>query len=219
MGRLADIFISLIVLIALLPILLLAALLIYITDPGPVFYIAKRAGLNGREFKMLKFRSMRIARESNASSRITSHNDNRIFPVGRILRLLKLDELPQFINILRGEMSIIGPRPEDITIVKQYYSNVLLESLQVKPGLASPGSIFNYTHLENDISSNDAEKVYLEDILPTKVKMDVVYARNKSLFYDISLILRTIKVIFLRTLGKKTFAYPPEYFEALKLDS
>lgn len=217
MGRLVDILISCVVLIILLPILLLVAVCIYISDPGPVFYIAKRAGIRGREFKMLKFRSMRIEREATVRSRITSHNDNRIFPVGQLLRFLKLDELPQFINILKGDMSIIGPRPEDITIVNQHYDALLMESLQVKPGLASPGSIFNYTHLENNIVDNNTEEFYLETILPTKVKMDVVYARNKSFLYDMSLVVRTIKVILLRAFGKKSFAYPPEYFEALKL--
>lgn len=198
--------------------MLVTALGVYLSDPGPIIYMAKRCGKNGRSFMVYKFRSMRIPRKGAVESRITSKNDRRVFRFGKLIRLLKLDELPQLFNILFGDMSVIGPRPEDQSIVDEHYTPLLRETLAVSPGLASPGSIFNYTHLEAVLKDqSNPEEIYLKEVMPIKVKLDVVYCRNQNILYDIELILRTIYVIVARVLGKKDFPYPREYRKALNL--
>jgi lipopolysaccharide/colanic/teichoic acid biosynthesis glycosyltransferase len=201
-------FISLIALIVLLPVMIISALGILIFDFGPVFYQAKRAGLNNQSFRILKFRTMRV--KGAHASRVTSKNDSRVFFFGKVLRTLKIDELPQLINILRGDMAIIGPRPEDQDIVNEHYDELMMESLKVLPGLASPGSVYNYTHLESLLDADADEKTYINEVLPIKVRLDVYYARNKSLTYDVRLILRTISVILQKAFGRNRFNEPFE---------
>lgn len=193
------------------PLFVIAATGICFSDPGPIFYKAKRAGYLGKPFYLLKFRSMRIV---EVGSKITSTNDARIFRFGKFIRLTKIDELPQLFNVLIGQMVIVGPRPEDIDIVENHYSILLKESLSVPPGLSSPGSLYNYTHLENNIIYPNSEFYYLENIMPIKVALDVVYSRNKSLIYDLNIIMRTIRIIFLKISGKTTFPEPKELNEA-----
>jgi lipopolysaccharide/colanic/teichoic acid biosynthesis glycosyltransferase len=191
-----------------------AAIGIFLSDRGPIFYRGKRAGYLGKPFYLLKFRSMRKA---EVGSKITSTNDARIFRFGKFIRSTKIDELPQLFNVLLGQMVIVGPRPEDIDIVENHYSIILKESLLVPPGLSSPGSLYNYTHLENNIMHDNSELYYLENIMPIKVALDVVYARNKSLFYDLNIIMRTIRVIFSKILGETTFSDPKELNEAKEI--
>ena len=216
MKRLFDLVLSSLALLVLSPIFLVVALGIMSFDPGPVLYVTARAGRNGDAFNMLKFRSMRVTKNSE-NSRITASRDSRIFAFGMLIRLLKLDELPQLINILKGDMSIIGPRPEDLSIVQSNYTKLLRESLECKPGLASPGSIFYYTHLEKKLEGDNIEDKYLDEILYLKVKMDVVYKRNINIFYDFKLVSRTVGVIVAKVFGKKNFRYPWEYYEAIKM--
>lgn len=197
------------------PLFFIIAVGIFFSSPGSVLYKTERAGKDGKPFKMFKFRSMRLNNGNN--SRITGYNDSRIFPFGKFIRFLKFDELPQLLNILIGDMSVIGPRPEDQSIVNQYYTPLLRKSLSVRPGLASPGSIFNYTHLNKEIDEKDAEEKYVKDILPLKVKLDVVYSTRQNFFYDLELIFRTLWVIISQMFGKRNFSYPKEYFEALRL--
>ena len=135
--RLMDILFSAIGLVLLGPLMLLAAAVIRLSSPGPVFYVAKRAGLHGRAFGLLKFRTMQVGADRLGAC--TAQNDSRVFAAGRILRLFKIDELPQLINVLRGEMSIVGPRPEDWQIVHDCYTPEQRRVLEVVPGLtASP---------------------------------------------------------------------------------
>jgi lipopolysaccharide/colanic/teichoic acid biosynthesis glycosyltransferase len=207
--RLFDIVSAILGLCVAAPILLLAAIAIRLTSPGPVLYRARRAGLGGRPFCMLKLRTMHVD-HAGVRSRITGINDPRIFPVGRILRHLKIDELPQLINVLRGEMSIVGPRPEDPELVEQYYGPEHRETLTVRPGLSSPGSLYHDTHGAPFLTGDDPETRYLERLLQIKLALDLVYVRRASLRYDCAIILRTMATITGRMLGRRHFPDPPE---------
>lgn len=214
--RLFDIILSLTALIVLSPVFGIAALGIWLSSPGPIFYRARRVGGNQKIFTMYKFRTMHHDQRLSKSV-ITAKNDPRIFTLGVWLRRLKIDELPQLINILKGEMSIVGPRAEDPQIVDKYYTQEHLETLRVLPGLASPGSIYNYTHGEQLIDKNDPEICYLKKILPIKLALDIVYVRELSFLYDLKIIFRTIWTILLISFGKNSFPDPPEMKKARKL--
>lgn len=206
--RLFDIVFSFLALVLLSPVFVFASIGIAVASRGPIFYKANRAGIRGKPFTMHKFRTMHVS-NSNIS-KITGIHDDRIFPFGDFLRAIKVDELPQLYDILIGSMSIVGPRPEDVSIVNNYYSAKDMETLSVKPGLASPGSIFNYTHAEEYLDDNDPENTYIEKLLPVKLAIERVYIENQSFLYDLKIILRTVVVIFLKTFGKKVFKYPWE---------
>jgi hypothetical protein len=137
--------------------------------------------------------------------------------VGSLLRHLKLDELPQLLNVLRGEMSIVGPRPEDPGIVARAYRPRHRETLDVRPGLASPGSIFAYTHGKFLLAGDSAETAYLERLLEVKLALDAVYVRRASLRYDARIIGRTATVILAMLAGKRRFAPPPEMEQARRV--
>jgi lipopolysaccharide/colanic/teichoic acid biosynthesis glycosyltransferase len=164
---------------------------------------------------MHKFRTMHIA--ATSASLITAANDGRVFPFGRILRTLKIDELPQLFNVLIGQMSIVGPRPEDPAIVQRYFGPLGLETLTVRPGLASPGSVYNYTHGELLIDAADPETSYVNRLLPIKLALELVYVRHQSLLRDAQVILRTATTIAMISIGKNSFADPPEMPEAQTL--
>jgi lipopolysaccharide/colanic/teichoic acid biosynthesis glycosyltransferase len=214
--RLLDVVLSSAALLILAPVLAIAALGVSVASPGPVLFRAQRVGRNGRPFTMYKLRTMHVEHGRYASA-ITAADDPRVFPFGAWLRRLKIDELPQLLNILRGEMSIVGPRPEDPRIVAEHYTPLLRETLGVRPGLASPGSIYNYTHGERLIRPETSEADYVERLLPIKVALDVVYVRHTSLRYDASIVGRTIRVITASLLGRRTFTEPPELEEAMRL--
>ncbi|MGD0519246.1 MAG: sugar transferase [Thermoguttaceae bacterium] len=207
--RLFDIVASLAALIFLSPIFLIAALGISLSSRGPIFYRAQRAGKNGKPFIMHKFRTMRIEQGPKASA-ITASQDSRVFPFGRLLRVSKIDELPQLYDVFRGVMSVVGPRPEAMSIVRDHYATEHLETLNVRPGLASPGSIYNYTHGEKLIGKIYPEKDYLEKLLPVKLALETFYVRNAASIYDLRIIFRTIFVIALIAVGKRQFSDPPE---------
>jgi len=209
--RIFDIVSSILAILILLPLLAAITVGIKLSSKGPVIYKAKRVGLKEKCFNMFKFRSMRV--QNVNKSIITRTNDERIFPFGHFIRKYKLDELPQLFNILIGDMSVIGPRPEDPKIVKMYYQPIHKESLNVRPGLASPGSIYNYSHVESNIVDNDPEQYYVDNVLDIKVMLDVVYSRKQGFFYDLSIVLRTIKIILMKAFGTTLFPYPPEYYE------
>ena len=215
MESLINRFVALIAILILSPILIFVVIGILISDFGPIIYTAKRAGKDGKVLGVYKFRSMRISNKKE--SKITSKNDSRIFGFCKFIRLIKVDELPQLFNILKGKMNIIGPRPEDLSIVEDHYDDIMMESLTVNPGLASPGSLYNYTHIEDSLDEGNAEETYIKEILPLKVKIDVVYVRNRSFLYDVKIIIKTFIIIVLRSFGKKDFPLPKEYHLAQKL--
>src|SRR4030081_1813357 len=198
--RLFDIGAATAALILLSPLMLLAALGIRFRSPGPVIFRPPRVGLHGRRFSMFKFRTMTVA-SGDSGSAITGSNDRRVYPFGRLLRHTKIDELPQLFNILRGEMALVGPRPEDPRFVANWYRPAHQPTLEVRPGLASPGSIYNFTHGDEQLDGPDVEAAYVERILPLKLALDVVYVQRASFGYDLSIVLRTLVVIVAATLG------------------
>ncbi len=207
--RAFDVVLSLAALLVLSPVMIIAALGILISDPGPVIYKAKRMGRDMVPVTMYKFRTMRAG--SDKQGAITAANDKRVFAWGEILRKTKIDELPQLINILKGEMSIVGPRPEDVDIVNEFYTEKEKLTLKVLPGLACPGSIFNYTHGDKYLSGDDAQSAYTDRFLHIKLALDLYYLRHWSLIYDISLIIRTVQAIILTMRGNEKTDYPIEY--------
>ena len=213
--RLFDIGAASAALTLLSPLMLLVALAIRASSPGPVIFRARRVGLHGTPFSMFKFRTMAVA--DDVGSAITGSRDRRVFPLGRLLRRSKVDELPQLFNVLRGEMALVGPRPEDPRLVATCYRLEHQPTLEVRPGLASPGSLYNFTHGEAQLAGPDAEAEYVERILPVKLALDVIYVRRASFRYDLAIIFRTVFVILAAMLGKRRFADPPEMAEARSL--
>src|ERR671931_800000 len=213
--RLFDIICAAAALVVTAPLIALAAIGIKLTDPGPVFYRARRIGLLGREFTMFKLRTMR--RMEGGGSLITGLHDERVSAFGRFLRRTKIDELPQLYNVLRGDMAIIGPRPEDPTIVREHYSPGDLETLGVRPGLASPGSIYQFQSGDKLLTGDDPEGRYVDKLLKTKLALDRVYIRRATLRNDLSIIGRTLFTIGAVAAGRRKFQPPPEMSAARRL--
>lgn len=209
--RLIDASLAAIASVIATPLLIVVAIGIRLASPGPVIYRAKRVGRNGRPFTLFKFRTMH---EGEAGGPITASNDRRVFWLGAWIRRLKIDELPQLFNVLKGDMSLVGPRPEDPSIVKMHYTALQMETLDVLPGLTSPGSLYNYAHGSSLLSGEDAFMAYVERVLPTKLALELVYVREASLIYDLRIMGRTLVMILRIILGKKEFPTPPELQKA-----
>ena len=190
--RIFDITLSLFGLIILLPFMLIIAILIKIDSKGPVFFKQIRVTKNGKEFKIFKYRTMRVG--SDKYSQITVGKDGRITKIGSFLRKYKLDEIPQLINVLIGDMSLVGPRPE----VPKYvalYTDEQKEILKVRAGITDYASI-EFSD-ENDLlaSEEEPEKAYIEKIMPKKIELNKKYLSKISILTDIKIILLTIKKI------------------------
>jgi len=194
MKRTVDICISLLILAFFLPFGLLLMIFISLESAGGVFYLQERVGQNGQLFKLIKFRSMRP--NADKGSQITIGNrDPRITRTGYFIRRFKLDEFPQFINVIKGDMSIVGPRPEVPHYVKLYTAEQK-KVLAVKPGITDYASLA-YFH-ENEILAKaaDPQKVYLEQIMPAKIELNQRYLSDPSVFKDIKIIwLTALKII------------------------
>lgn len=194
-ARPVDRLLALIGLVMSSPLAIVLALAIMATSRGPVLYRAERIGCGGRRFTMLKFRTMRSL-PSGSDRRITGNHDVRVFGVGRWLRRFKLDELPQLINIVRGDMAFVGPRPEDPSIVVEHYTPLMFATLDVPPGLTSPGSLWYYAAEPNlPHESAAAEATYLTDLLPQKVALDLVYVEHRSGRYDLELVVCSLAAL------------------------
>jgi lipopolysaccharide/colanic/teichoic acid biosynthesis glycosyltransferase len=187
--RAFDFVVSLIALIVLSPILITVALIIKFGSPGPIFYRGLRIGLNGRPFHICKFRTMVIDAEKLGGS-ATAEDDPRITPIGKFLRRHKLDELPQFLNVFFGDMSLVGPRPEVAKYVEMY-SDDERAILDLKPGITDWASIWNSNEAAVLEGSKDPEKTYEELIRPTKLALQLYYGRNHSLSIDIKILAHT----------------------------
>ena len=193
MKRLFDIVISFVSIIILLPLLIVVGIMIWLDSEGGVFYCQKRVGRNNKDFTLYKFRTMRT--HSDAKQLITiGDNDPRITRTGKWLRKYKIDELPQLVNVLIGDMSIVGPRPE----VRKYvelYTPQQMRVLSVRPGLSDAASI-KYRN-ENQIlaAQQDPENYYINVIMPDKLNINLEYISNHNLSGDFMLIIETIKVI------------------------
>ncbi len=189
--RLFDFLSSLFGLIILSPVLLTIAAFIKFYDWGPIFYRGKRVGLHGKIFRIYKFRSMIVDAEKTGVLS-TSKEDIRVTPIGKLIRKTKIDELPQLINVLKGEMSMVGPRPE----VKRFtdlYTNEEKVLLNIKPGITDYASIWNVDEAEVLKGSQDPDKDYFEKIRPEKIRLQLKYYKEKSLWTDIKIIFLTIK--------------------------
>lgn len=189
--RAFDILCSFLGLTVLSPVLLVVSVLVAVTSPGEVFFRQERIGKDGKPFRIFKFRSMR---KDNAGLKITTGNDSRITPVGRFLRKSKIDELPQLINVLVGDMSFVGPRPEVADYVN-LYTPYQRQVLLVRPGITGLASI--RFRNENDLltASDDPNRTYVEQIMPRKIDLDLEYIPRASVFYDIKLIFQTFAVV------------------------
>lgn len=197
MKRLFDVFVSILILGLFLPIGLVVGIWILIESSGGVFYLQERIGKNGVPFKMFKFRSMR--KDSDKLGKITvGMRDPRITKSGYFVRKFKLDEFPQFINVLKGEMSIVGPRPE----VKEYvdlYTESQRVVLSVKPGITDYASIEYFKENELLGNSDDPNKTYIEEIMPAKIELNKKYIANPTIGHDIKIMWSTFKMM----VGKK----------------
>jgi lipopolysaccharide/colanic/teichoic acid biosynthesis glycosyltransferase len=191
MKRAVDLLIATIGLLVLLPFLLLVALLIKIDSPGPIFFRQVRVGLDGRSFRIFKFRSM-VNGAYKMGSRLTTKRDPRVTRVGQILRWFKIDELPQLINVLIGDMSLIGPRPEDPHFVR-FYTARQRAVLSVRPGMVGPSQILGRDELESYPEGlTDTEAYYTEHILPEKLSRDLEYVEHATFWGDMGLLARGI---------------------------
>jgi lipopolysaccharide/colanic/teichoic acid biosynthesis glycosyltransferase len=155
--------------------------------------------------------------EQAMTSAITAKDDPRVFPFGGLLRRTKIDELPQLLNILRGDMTIVGPRPEDPRMVELFYAPLHYETFRVLPGLTCPGSLYAYTHGEAQLDATDPERCYAERLLPLKLALDIVYVRHASLAYDLALVARTAWMLGTALLGRRSFPPPHELAEARRI--
>ncbi len=197
--RLFDIVVATLALLVAAPFIIAAAIGIVLTSPGPIFHRARRAGRNGAPFTMYKLRTMRVVQDQASS--ITSPCDNRIFPFGNLLRRLKVDELPQFWNILNGNMSLVGPRPEAPDIVEKHYTDWMLGTLRIRPGVTSPGAIYNYLMADTLLDDNDPEGSYASKLLPPKLALERAYLERASFFSDLGYIVLTGRAIVAHILG------------------
>lgn len=190
MKRLFDIVASLSVLVLLFPVFFIIGLLIVLDSRGGVFYKQQRVGRGNVDFGLYKFRSM-VSNADKSGQLTVGMRDSRITKIGYMLRKYKLDEFPQLINILKGEMSIVGPRPEVRKYVKMY-SAEQLKVLDARPGLTDYASI-EYSR-ENELlaKADDPEKTYIEEIMPAKLELNMKYIREQGLLTDLKLIFRTI---------------------------
>ena len=203
--RLFDFAIASILLIVLSPIFLVVAILIKVDSPGPVFYTGQRTGINGVMFRMFKFRSM-VLDADRLGGPSTAFNDVRLTTIGGFLRKHKIDELPQLINIFKGEMSLVGPRPQ----VKFYTDKYSLEEkkiLSMKPGITDLASLY-FSDMDSILGSHDVDTFYNQNIEPIKNQLRLRYVRDITFSLDIKILIETVLYIL----------KIPSYFD-LKLDS
>ena len=191
--RVFDIVAVLFGMILLFPVIIPIVIWIKLSSKGSLFYVQRRVGVNFKEFDLYKFRSMVIDADSKGPS-VTSGDDPRITKVGKIIRRIKIDELPQLLNVLKGDMSLVGPRPEVMKFVKQKKEDYK-KVLSVRPGITDNAAI-EFRNEETIMEQyEDKERAYIDMILPQKIKLYFYYIDNISLFNDIKLILKTLKII------------------------
>ncbi len=194
MKRLFDLFASTIGFLVLLPLFVLITILIKVNSKGSIFYLQERIGKNGKVFKIYKFRTM-ISDADKQGSLSLGKSDTRITKIGHLLRKLKFDELPQLINVIKGDMSLVGPRPE----IKKYtdlYSKKQREVLKVRPGITDYASL-KYIDEEQLLgASSEPEETYINEIMPDKINLNLEYLKNSNLLTDIQLIFKTVFKMF-----------------------
>jgi lipopolysaccharide/colanic/teichoic acid biosynthesis glycosyltransferase len=195
--RLFDLVVSLLALVILSPLFLLLAVAIRLDSKGPVFFRQERVGLEGKVFRIHKFRTM-VADAERAGPQLTRQSDPRITRVGAFLRRHKLDELAQLIDVARGDMSIVGPRPEVPRYVALYPADVRRVVLSVRPGITDAASVAYKDESSQLERTADPEQLYLNVILPRKLSLCVEYVRTRSLAGDIAIVARTLAALLAR---------------------
>lgn len=188
--RFFDIVVSLIGFLITLPMVAVLAILVKASSPGPVFYLSKRMGRGGKPFTFYKFRSM-VVNADKIGGPSTSADDARLTKIGKMLRKYKLDELPQFVNILRGDMSFVGPRPEVVAEFATYDPRVRDMILSVRPGLTDLASIAGLHEEEILAGAKDPHQTYREKIQPQKIKLQLEYIQKQSFWLDIIILVKT----------------------------
>ena len=195
MKRLFDIAVSIFGLVILSPVILILAVIIKLTSPGPVFYRGERIGKSGKPFRMFKFRTM-VQGADRIGGPSTAADDPRLTKIGLFLKKFQLDELPQLFDVFRGKMSLVGPRPE----VKVYVDMMTPEEkniiLSVRPGMTDLASLWDFHEAEILKGAKDPEKEYMEKIRPTKLKLQQEYVKTRSFWLDLKIIFQTIAKIF-----------------------
>ena len=187
--RIFDFTLSLVMSLVFLPFIVLVGIMIKIDSPGKVFFLQKRVTTNGKVFKIFKFRTMK--ENSEKLSGVTVDNDPRITKLGKYLRKFRIDEIPQIFNILTGDLSFVGARPESVKYVKEY-SPEMYATLLMPAGVTSPASILFKDEAELLKGAQDPDETYVKDILPKKMAYNLEYIENCSLLYDIKVMLKTV---------------------------
>lgn len=193
--RLFDIIFSFSGFVITAPLMGLLAVLIKINSRGPVFFRGTRIGKHGKPFKMFKFRTM-VPNAEKLGGPSTAGDDPRLTKIGKFFKKYQLDELPQLINILRGEMSLVGPRPEVPFYVDMMSEEERETILSIRPGMTDFASLWNFQEGETLKGSPDPEKTYMEKIRPEKLRLQIEYVKNRSFWVDIKIIFKTIIKLF-----------------------
>ncbi len=198
--RLLDILVSVLILLLSLPTLVVCGLILKICSPGPAIFRSHRVGKDGGLFIMHKLRTMHV-HDPGDGPVITAPGDTRIFGFGRFLRATKIDELPQLYDVLRGKMSVVGPRPEAPEIVEQYYSDRHRQSLHVKPGLTSPAALLFSVIADDRLTSGNVIEDYTDRILDEKLEQEIAYIERATIWSDINIVARSLLYVARATLG------------------
>ena len=219
-SRLLDFGAAFCLLLLCAPVLLWAALAVKLTSPGPVFYRQERVGRGGCLFQIWKLRTMFAACGSGPGGlSVTAQDDTRITPLGRYLRSWKVDELPQLFNVLRGEMGLVGPRPQVPRFVECFDPALRQIALSVRPGMTGPAALF-FRHEEFLLTGQpDRERFYIRHILPIKLQMDAEYVRRRSPAYDRQVLRDTLRLVVSRLAGRAGRSGIPAVSELSALQS
>jgi lipopolysaccharide/colanic/teichoic acid biosynthesis glycosyltransferase len=201
MKRTFDVAVALIGVVVTSPLVALGALAIKLESPGPAIYRSERVGRNGQPFWMYKLRTMRVNAD-RVGPAVTGARDPRVTSVGRFLRRTKMDELPQLFNVVRGDMSLVGPRPEAPEFVQLYTPGQQLV-LSVRPGMTGPAALA-YINEEEMLGEGDAEARYIKSVMPAKLNLDLEYVRSSSFAGDLKILVKTIEYIVTRPRDSST---------------
>lgn len=201
-----DILLSFLAILVTLPLWLVIVMGIEISDPGPIFYKARRIGKDNQEFSMYKFRSMRVLKEPKPGSEASLRPEtDRIFPWGRVMRRLKIDELPQFLNIFLGNMSMVGPRPVAKDQMALFRFGKYDEARLVKPGITGPAALYDYIYGDR-FEEADVE-AYMQKVYPTRRELEYVYVKKEGFLFDTWMFFETAWCVLLSVFGKENTGF------------